>query len=260
MATEARKNSKQSAREAAQAAKAASEAQQKKRDRTITMIGIAVVVVIVGAIVAIVLVANKSANSVALPNTVTSPTYGFPVGSAPSTTPTVQLFEDFQCPICAQFERGGNVAALEASALAGNMQLSLHPMIFIDQNQNNDSSIRATNAWGCAINAGVGVRYHSTVFRNQPKVEGTGYTQAQLIQFGVDSGIKGAALTTFTKCVNSTTYQPWANKSEDYASSKGVNGTPTILVNGKPFDLTPYAPTFSQPAKLVAAILAAGKK
>jgi protein-disulfide isomerase len=256
--SDSRKNPKQTAREAAQAAKKASEAQQKKRERLITVIGIVVVVVIVGAIVGAVVFANAQSGKVVLPKTVTSPTYGYPVGTSDTSKPFVQLFEDFQCPICAEFEKAGGPAALEAAATAGTLRLNLQPIIFLDQNLNNDSSLRATNAWGCAIEQGAGTKYHSVVFQNQPAKEGTGYTDLQLASFGIQAGLKGDALTTFGKCVPTTTYQKWANAAADYAASKSVNSTPTILVDGKVFNMT--ADLFTHPAKLVAAILAFAKK
>jgi protein-disulfide isomerase len=256
--SDSRKNPKQSARDAAQAAKKASEAEQKKRERLITIIGIVIVVVVVGAIVGAVVFANQQSSKVVLPKTVSGPTYGYPVGNAPASKPFVQVFEDFQCPICAEFEKSGGPAALEKSAEAGDMRLNLQPIIFLDQNQNNDSSLRATNAWGCAIEQGAGVKYHSVVFQNQPAKEGTGYTDLQLASFGIQAGLSGDPLAKFGKCVPTTTYHKWANAAADYAAGKSVNSTPTILVNGKVFTMT--QDQFTHPDKLVAAILAFAKK
>jgi protein-disulfide isomerase len=255
MANDKRKNARDSAREAAAAAKAASLAQQKKRDRLITLIGVVLIFVVVGVIVGAVVFANNQSNKVALPKTVTAPTYGYKVGSAPATTPDVQLFEDFQCPICKAFNDAGFSAALETAATDGKIRLKLQPMIFLDASNSNDSSIRATNAWGCAIDEGAGVEYDTVVFKNQPK-EGVGYTDAQLVAFGQAAGITGSAFTTFAKCVPTAIYHPWANKAEDYGSAQGVNGTPTVLVNGKPIDLTKY----KTPPALIAAIVALGTK
>lgn len=261
MANDSRKNPKQSAREAAAAAKAASEAQQKKRERLITIIGIVVVVVIIGAIVGAVVISKANAGKVALPKTVTKPTYGYPVNpSSPKSTPLVQVFEDFQCPICAEFQKAGGPKALEAEANAGKIQLNLQPLIFLDQNLNNDSSIRATNAWGCAIDQGVGTKYHEVVFANQPAKEGAGYTDVQLIQFGQQAGLTGSAFNTFAKCVPTQTYFPWANKAADYGASVNVNSTPTVLVNGKVLDIEHHTDWFTNPQKLVAAIYALANK
>lgn len=255
MATEVRKNSKDSARQAAAAAKAESLAKQKKRDRLITLIGVVLVVAVVGAVIGAVVFANNQSNKVALPTTVTKPQLGFPVGAAAATTPAVQLFEDFQCPICKAFNDSGDALVLEAAAKAGKIRLKLQPMIFLDAANNNDSSIRATNAWGCAIDQGAGVRYDTVVFKNQP-TEGVGYTDAQLAAFGAEAGISGTAFTNFAKCVATTIYHPWANSAEDYATAHGVNGTPTVLVNGKPLDYTLY----KTPAAFLAAVLKAGAK
>ena len=146
--------------------------------------------------------------------------------------PTLQIFEDFQCPACANLEQTYG-PMIQQEAADGNIALSYRIMTFLDNNLNNDASLRAANGLGCAITGGVGEPYHNIVYANQPEQEGDGWTDDQLKQFGADAGLSGDAKTQFDKCVDEGTYKGWAQLSNDAAFNEGITGTPTIYVNGK---------------------------
>jgi protein-disulfide isomerase len=69
---------------------------------------------------------------------------GFAVGS--STAPvTVDVYEDFLCPICRRFEEqtGGMIAQLVAD---GTVRVRYRPLAFLDRLSTDDYSTRALNA------------------------------------------------------------------------------------------------------------------
>lgn len=229
--------SAKSTREKAAEARAAAQSAERRRERTIRIVGgLAVLVVVLGILAIGVMQSNKkdappSADS-ALPTGVTTAYgYGFPVNTAEGK-PTVEVFEDFQCPACANLEQAYG-PLIQQEAADGNIQLVYRQMVFLDSNLNTDHSLRAANAFGCAITGGVGAQYHSVVFANQPAQEGDGWTDDQLKQFGGQAGLTGDAQTEFEKCVDAGTYKGWAQLSNDAAFDAGVSGTPTIFVNGK---------------------------
>lgn len=154
-------------------------------------------------------------------------------GKAKPGVPTVELWEDFQCPGCGGLEKN-NGKSIQQMAAAGDIKLTVHVMSFLDQNLNNDSSSRAANAAFCAADAGKFPEYHSAVFAGQPAEEGQGFTDKQLKQtFASAAGITGAAATTFTKCVDEGTYKDYAKDTLKRSNDDGINGTPTIKINGK---------------------------
>lgn len=145
--------------------------------------------------------------------------------------PTVTVWEDFQCPACATFKKGPVAAELLKKADAGDINLLFRPLAFLDMSLRNDSSARATAAWGCAIDAGVGEKFRELVYENQPPAQGTGFTEAQLISGGKLAGLDGDDFTTFESCVTTGTYKTWANTSSLEAPQE-VGGTPTVMVDG----------------------------
>ncbi len=236
-------------REKAAAARAESMRVEKARQRRVNLLIGGALLVVIGLIVGgVVFASNQNAASsgltlpaadpnAALPTTVLPSTadqpYGVPYGTAAPTKSTVQVWEDFQCPVCAQFEAAQG-AAMQQLAADGKIYLVYRPASFLDRSlpQSDLSSARAVSAWGCAIDAGVGAEYHGLVFANQPAKEGDGYTDAQLLGFGTDAGLSGAAYDTFAGCVNAHTYLGWAANSAQAFHDDGVAQTPTVLLDG----------------------------
>lgn len=156
-------------------------------------------------------------------------------GKAKPGVPTVDIYEDFQCPACKQFETA-NGQSIDTMARAGKIKVVYHVLSFLDNNLGNDSSKKAANAAFCAADQGKFPEYHKTVFANQPENEGTGYTPEQLNQFAEKSGITGGKLNTFKTCVQKGTHDDYVEDTQKKANDDKVTGTPTVKVNGKMLD------------------------
>ncbi|CAB4952857.1 MAG: thioredoxin domain-containing protein [Actinobacteria bacterium] len=242
-------------RDKAAAARAAQEAAEKRRDRMIKIVGGLGVLVVVGAIIGGAVWQSRSNSSANGSTVLPSPNpdaplpkgvvnsgenaYAVPYGNAPATAPLLQVWEDFQCPACKSLE-DANGQGIEELATSGKARLFWRPTAFLDpklavdnlKNKAPDSSHRAIAAWGCAIDAGKSAEYHDIAYKNQPAIEGTGYTSAALLDFGKQSGISGDAYTTFETCVNDGTYLGWAVNSLKAFNDAAVPGTPAGYLNG----------------------------
>lgn len=174
----------------------------------------------------------------ALPQGVSELGVGFPAFAdvtAADGAPTVDVFEDFQCPACAQFETamGETITGL---AEQGKVKLVYHVKNFLDDTLRNDSSTRSGNAAFCAADAGSFQQFHNLIFANQP-TEGAGYDDATLRSLAEQSGITGGALTTWQSCFEAGKYVDYINSVEQRSYEDGVRGTPTVRINGKDTDL-----------------------
>jgi protein-disulfide isomerase len=211
------------------------------------------VLVIVGVVVAILLGSGGTAApsgaaataSSALPAGATGPGGGIVVnpGKARAGAPTLDLYEDFQCPICGQLEKLFG-AQIRTMAAAGDVRLVTHTMSFLDNNLKNDSSLRAAGAAACAADAGRFSQYHDAVFAGQPAKEGQGYTDAQLQTFATQAGITGSALTTWQQCVKSGQHTAYVQAVQTQSEKDGVFGTPTLKLNGTVLDLQKLTPDY----------------
>ena len=236
-------------REKAAAARAESVREEKARQRRINLlIGGGLLVVIALIVGGVLYAASQNASSsgltlpaadpnaplpkTVLPSTASEP-YGVPFGTASTTISTVQVWEDFQCPVCSQLEAAQG-AEIQQLAADGKIYLVYRPAVFLDRNlpQSDLSSARAVSAWGCALDAGVGEKYHNIVYANQPTKEGDGYTDEQLKAFGTDVGLSGSAYDTFAACVDAHTYLGWAANSDQAFHDSGQDRTPTVILDG----------------------------
>ena len=62
--------------------------------------------------------------------------------TAKAGAPTLDIYEDFQCPACGQVEQALG-STIKKMADAGEVKVIYHMQNFLDANLNNDSSTRA---------------------------------------------------------------------------------------------------------------------
>lgn len=216
---------------------------REQRTRSIYLVaGVSVVVVLV-TLVGIGVQSKRAAIAGQLTATNASVTTGITVGPA-SAAAKVVAYEDFQCPVCNNFEQtaGGDLAKLVAG---GKAQVQYHPLGFLDSSSSgNEYSSRAANAAVCASDVSVDAfsKFHAYLYGKDPTgtniqpVEGTaGRTDAQLIGY-FKTAVPTATSdqqTAFSSCVTSQEHKAFVLKLTDNASKKNVNSIPTVFVNGK---------------------------
>lgn len=145
--------------------------------------------------------------------------------------PAVDLYEDFQCPVCKLFESvSGEV--VQRLAAEGKIKLSYHVLAFV----NPRGSVRAAVAARCAADAGRFTQFHDIAYENQPD-ERTALTIDQLKGFGAKAGLTGGS---FGSCVSRQQSAAQVQQStraglallQQKLGSEA--GTPTLLVDGRP--------------------------
>lgn len=227
----ARGSKREAARERAAALRKEAEARalaERRRERFLRA-GISVGVLVVIAVIAIVLL-NRSSDGPegtgAIPSGTVDDGTGVAVGEA-SAPVTIDYWFDFQCPFCGQFE-AENGPVLEELVADGTAQVVYHPAAFL-----GDESDRASNAFGCAIDAGRPVEYLTELFANQPPERSGGYTTDDLLAAGGAVGLDDAV---FESCVRDGTYADWGRHVLDAFRDEGLEATPSVLLNGEALD------------------------
>jgi protein-disulfide isomerase len=140
----------------------------------------------------------------------------------------VDIFIDFLCPYCRQFELSSG-SALASLVAGGQASLVYHPMNFLDEASTTNYSTRAAAASGCAADQGRFVEYAHALFVSQPPEGGAGLTNAELAAIGHTTGLADGA---FTACVSDPPYLDWPPYVTARATALGVDATPTVLVAG----------------------------
>ncbi|MFJ4667851.1 DsbA family protein [Kitasatospora purpeofusca] len=150
---------------------------------------------------------------------------------------TLQVFEDFRCPVCKNFE-AANGDAVRKLAEDGTVKVEYHLAAFLDKNLGGKGSRTALAAIGAAVNEGVDKfkAYHDVLYANQPDEREDGFGDVNHLLELADK-VPGLKSDAFVKAVTDRTYAPWAKKVADAFNDSGVTGTPTVKVDGKPLTL-----------------------
>jgi protein-disulfide isomerase len=210
---------------------------QGRRSRSGLVVGLiagGLVLVVCVVVTAFLVMRDKGGHGppVALPPGVVATTAGdgtVVMGKPGVAGPVVDVFEDFQCPVCKEFHRI-NDATLKHLAGEGHAKVVYRPIVIFGTEPLSGNSLRASAAAHCV---GDGIRwlaFQDQLFANQPPEGAAGFSPDQLVSYGSAAGITDSR---FKLCVQSQRYATDVQQASRAAIQSGVNGTPTVRVNGR---------------------------
>jgi protein-disulfide isomerase len=175
---------------------------------------------------------------------------GIGLGKADAAV-TVELFEDFSCPHCQELSASGVPAALDEYVQSGDVRAVIYPMSLPMFGRPSEL---AANAFACSAATGKAADYDKVLYSEG--VWNQQWTAATLITAAKKAGIED---TAFSSCVRNESYADWAKSMDDYATLRGVTGTPTVMINGAVVGAADLSADGIR-AKIQAALAAAKKK
>lgn len=147
---------------------------------------------------------------------------GFAVGQA-SAAVTVEVYEDFLCPACKRFE-DLTEATVTSLLDQGRVRVIYRVISILDRASTDAYSTRAMNAAACVGPVGFAA-FHRALFAEQPPEGGAGLSDSRLVELAGG----GSAVS---RCINDQQYAGWVAQATDTASRRGINATPTVVVDG----------------------------
>ena len=143
---------------------------------------------------------------------------------------TIDVWEDSQCPVCTLFE-DANGEYIESLIREKKANVRYHVLSFL-----GDESVRAANASFCAADEGQFLDFHKAIYAVQSSVENSGFwSNETLVEIGKKIGITS---TKFEDCVTKGSKVDLVQANSDSMSKFGVQGTPTVFINGKKWERT----------------------
>ncbi|GAA3544813.1 thioredoxin domain-containing protein [Amycolatopsis ultiminotia] len=164
----------------------------------------------------------------------------------PDAPKSVDLYADFLCPVCGQFQQAYG-QQMEQAINQGKLTVRYHMVTLLnDRSDPPGYSLDSANAALAAADAHKFTAFHDALFKNQPEEGGRGYDKAQLIKLGQDIGITDPK---FSQSINLGAYDQQIqaafqktvsdpNLAQDYQGQPSF-GTPTLAIDGKAFKTTP---------------------
>lgn len=216
------------AQKAAEARAAQERRERKRRLLTIGGVVLAMALIVGGAIAVSVL--NKE-EVVATP--AGSSAYGVTVGEE-GALHSVVIYEDFLCPFCGELERA---TADDLAALAADGKVVVEYRPFELLGRLGDYSMRATNAFAVVLEASgpeVAKEFHDLLFEHQPsEADPDAVSDDDLVALAVEAGADEAEVRDG---IEDLAQEAWVDRATEEAIAAGIQGTPTILLDGEVFD------------------------
>ena len=145
----------------------------------------------------------------------------------------VEIYLDYLCPYCGRFEKA-NSGDLESLVRDGKARVELHPLAFLDRlSSGTRYSTRTANAIATVADRAPAsvLAFSQALFSAQPAENSPGLSDDQIAALAVKAGVPQEVASAFTH----RTFEPWIASATDAAVKSGINGTPTVKINGAVF-------------------------
>jgi len=240
-----------------QGSKAVAQARGAGGNRVAVIAGVVIVAVLAAVVVGAVILSGKKQDSAGQTGgipVVTAGVSGVPVALEPQTgtvvvgkdgaKATIDVYEDFLCPICGTFEKQFG-KPIEEGLTSGKLKVRYHIVNLLDSQSKpaGYSLLSANAALSVAKNSPDKFPdFHDSLFGAQPREGGPGYTADQLVALGKELGVggsyeqdvRGGAFDETVKAAfKAAGADPALRRSE---GGQSYFGTPTVASGGKIVD------------------------
>lgn len=134
-------------------------------------------------------------------------------------------FADFQCPFCEQWFKTVETSLINDYVKTGKVAFYWRDYAFLGQ-----ESTWAAEAARCANDQGKFWDYHDYLYNHQGQENSGAFTKDKLEGFAADLGLD---TTSFNSCLESDKYASAVSADQADGQKAGVNGTPTVFINGQ---------------------------
>jgi protein-disulfide isomerase len=156
------------------------------------------------------------------------------VGNEPAAKVKAVVYEDFLCPYCRELELATR-DFLRADAAKGKALVEYRPFQLLP----DQYSTLALTAWGAVLQKGTAqqaLAFHDILFDKQPNESAPDKPDVdQLVAWAKQAGVKDRSVLDAIGKPNPA----FVEAADKAATAAGVQGTPTVIVNGKTLQGSP---------------------
>ena len=226
--------------------------QQQRKQRLYIILGIAVVAIVVAAILIVPSLLPAGDVTTVEPGTWPKEA-GRSLGDENAPV-KIEVYEDFQCPSCKNYTADVEPQVIQDLVATGKVYYTFRHFPFLDDGSVRKESDQAANASMCAAAQNRFWDYKKILFANWNGENQGAFADNRLVAFAETLGLDTDA---FNKCFQADSYHDEIAADLAAGRMKGVQGTPSVFVNGE--HITPgYVPNFQQISQAVEAALAGG--
>lgn len=201
---------------------------EKKAARKRTLLALGAVLLTVAVAIGVVVFARSLPTHGATPRNLEAG--GVLVGTKDAKV-TVEVFEDFLCPLCNEFEKQAGPTLTEL-ANGGKVRVIHRPVAILDHLSSTAYSTRALNLAAAVQDStpSAYAKFTASLFANQPPEQSAGLPDSKLVELAVAAGAPKDAME---KAAKEQPFRDWTTKGAEELSKRfPPGGTPTVAVNG----------------------------
>jgi protein-disulfide isomerase len=154
---------------------------------------------------------------------------GMDLGSSGAPV-TIELYEDYQCPICGQFVNTELWRLVDDFVRPGLVKIVTHDIAILGAGGSGDESVAAATAARCANDQGKYWPFHDWIYANQAGENKGGFAADRLAAIATAAGLDA---TTYQACISAGTERATVLSTTQTALTQGFNQTPTLVINGQ---------------------------
>jgi protein-disulfide isomerase len=194
---------------------------------------ITIVALLAGVLIVAVVAFGQLGNKVS--GTFQDPTINYPasvigpdrtLGSSAAPV-TLEVYEDFQCPICARYSLTEEPLLVGQYVTPGTLRIVHHDIAILGRGGNDDESKLAATGAACAVEQGKYWDYAHWVYMNQDGENQGGFRRERLTAIAEAAGLDG---TAFNTCLDSASAIQEVTDVTAQATGLGINSTPTMYI------------------------------
>ena len=153
---------------------------------------------------------------------------GASLGS-PSAPVKIQIYSDFQCPICGRLARDYLPRLIADFVASGQVRLEDRAIAFLGSGD-PDESLDAATAAECAVPQGRYWQFHDLLFWNQAGENRGAFNRDRLKSMAAAAGLDVPA---WQACFDGPAVRGNIQQATSSALGAGINSTPTLIINGQ---------------------------
>lgn len=154
----------------------------------------------------------------------------------PAAKKTLELYEDSRCPVCATFEQAVGTT-VKKDVDAGKYKIKYIGATFIDGSIPGEGSRNALSALGAALDVSpeAFLEYKAALYsaKFHPEERDDKFAKDDYLIEVANTVTTLKDNSGFQKAVKDGTYDAWALKMSEVFQKSGVEGTPTLKMDGK---------------------------
>lgn len=156
---------------------------------------------------------------------------GMALGS-PDAPVVIEVFEDFQCPVCARHSLTVEPVLVARYVNNGTLRIVHRDLAFLGNGTAGDESVLAASAASCALDQDAYFDMAHWIYENQNGENRGGFRRERLDQMAERAGLDMGAYAT---CMDDPATRTAVDAQTREIMGLGVNSTPTVRINGGEF-------------------------